>query len=117
MKVFLFGPKRDEKWRRLHNEELHSLYHSSNIVRVIKSRRLRLAEHVAKMEEGRSDLKILTGKSTGKRPLERPRHRWEDNIRMDLEEIGFNAGNWVDSAQDRNYWRALVNATLNLRVP
>ena len=60
---------------------------------------------------------ILTGKPTGKRPLVRPRRRWEDNIRMDLEEIGINAGNWVDSAQDRNYWRALVNAALNLRVP
>ena len=69
------------------------------------------------MEEGRSSLKILTGKPTGKRPLKRPRRRWEDNIRMDLEEIGINAENLVDSAQDRNYWRALVNATLKLRVP
>ena len=60
---------------------------------------------------------MLTGKPTGKRPLGRPRHRWEDNIRMDLEEIGINVGNWVDSAQDRNYWRALVNAALDLRVP
>ena len=65
----------------------------------------------------RSAFKILTGKPTGKRPLGRPRRRWEDNIRMNLEEIGINAGNWVVSAQDRNYWRALVNATLNLRVP
>ena len=62
-------------------------------------------------------IKILTGKPTGKRPLGRPRNRWEDNIRMDLEDIGINAGNWVDSAQDRDYWRALVNAALNLRVP
>ena len=69
------------------------------------------------MEEGRSALKILTGKPTGKRPLERPRRRWQGNIRMDLEEIGINAGNWVDSAQDRGYWKALVNAVLNLRVP
>ena len=69
------------------------------------------------LEEGRSAFKILTGKPTGKRPLGRPKHRWEDNIRMDLEEIGINAGNWVDSAQSRNYWRALVNAGLNLRVP
>ena len=68
------------------------------------------------MEKGRSAFKILTGKPTGKRPLERPRRRWEDSIRMDLEEIGINAGNWVDSAQNRNYWRALVNAALNLRV-
>ena len=61
--------------------------------------------------------KILTGKPTGKRPLGRSRHRWEDNIRMDVEEIGINAGNWVHSAQDRDYWRALVNVALNLRVP
>ena len=69
------------------------------------------------MEEDRSAFKILTGKPTGKRPLGRPRRRWEDNIRMDLEEIVINAGNWVDLARDRNYWRALVNAALNLRVP
>ena len=68
------------------------------------------------MEECRSAFKILAGKPAGKRPLERPRRRREDNIRMDLEEIGINAGNWVDSAQDRDYWRALVNAALNLRV-
>ena len=60
---------------------------------------------------------MLTGKPTGKRPLGRPRRRWEYNIRIDLEEIGINAGNWVNSAQDRDYWRALVNAALNLRVP
>ena len=83
---------------------------------VIKSRRLRWAGHVARMEEGRSTFKILTGKPTGKRPLGKPRRRWEDNIRMDLEEIGINTGNWVDSAQDRNYSRALVNAALDLRV-
>ena len=69
------------------------------------------------MEEGRSDFKILTGKPTGKIPLGRPRRIWEDNIRMDLEEIGISADNWVDSAQDGNYWRALVNAALNRRVP
>ena len=69
------------------------------------------------MEEDNSALKILTGKPTGKRPLGRPRRRWEDNFRMDLEEIVINGGNWVDSAEDRNYWRALVNAALNLRVP
>ena len=79
----------------------------------IKSRRLRWAGHVARMEEGRSAFKILTGKPTGKRLLGKPRRRWEDNIRMDLEEIGVSAGNWVDTAQDRNYWRALVN----LRCP
>ena len=82
--------------------------HSPNIVRVIKSKRLRWAGHVARMEEGRSAFKILTGN---------PRRRWEYNIRMDLEEIGINEGNWVDLAQGRDYWRALVNAALNLRVP
>ena len=84
---------------------------------MIKSRRLRWAGHVARMEESRSAFKILTGKPTGKRPLGRSRRIWEDNIRMDLEEIGINAGNRVDSAQNSNYWRALVNAALNLRVP
>ena len=81
---------------------------------MIKYRRLRWAGHVARMEEGRSALKILTGKPTVKRPLGRPRRRWEDNIRMDLEEIGINAANWVDSTEDRNYWRALVNKALEL---
>ena len=95
----------------------HSLYRSPNIVRVIKSRTLGWAGHVARMEEGTSAFKILTGKPTGKRSLGKPRLRQEDNIRKDIEEIGINAGNWVDSAQDRNYWRALVNAALNLRVP
>ena len=93
------------------------MYRSHNKARVIKSRRLRWAGHVVRMEEGRSAFKILTRKPTGKRPLGRPRRRWEDNIRMDLEEIGINVGNCVDSAQDRNYWRALVNAALNLLVP
>ena len=69
------------------------------------------------MEEGRSAFKILTGKPTGKRPLGRPRRRWEDNIRMNFEEICINAGNWVDSAEDMDCWIALVNAALNLRVP
>ena len=77
---------------------------------------MRWAGHVARMEEGRSDFKILTGEPTRKRPLGMPWRRWEDNIRMDLEEIGINAGNWVDSAQDRDYWSALVNAALNLPV-
>ena len=93
------------------------MYPSSNIARVIKSRRLRWAEHVARMEESKSAFKILTGKLTGKIPLGRPRRSWEDNIRMDLEDICISAGNWVDSAQDRNYWRPLVNVTLKLRVP
>ena len=118
MMCFKFEPKRDEngEWRRLHNEELHSLYRSPNIVRVIKSRRLRWAGHVARMEAGMSSFIILTGKPTRKRPLGRPKRRW-DNIRIDLEEIDNNAGNWVDSAQYRDYWRALVNAALKLQIP
>ena len=83
---------------------------------MIKSRRLRWAGHVARLEGG-SAFKILTVKPTGKRPLGRPRRRWEVNIRMDFEEMGINAGNWVDSAQDGDCWRALVNVALNLRVP
>ena len=93
------------------------MYLSPNIVRVIKSRRLRWADNVARKEEGRSLFKMLVGKPIGNWSLGSPRRRWEKNIRMDLEEIGISAGNWVDSAQDRNYWRALVNAALNLRVP
>ena len=96
-----------------HNEELHTLYRSPNIVREIKSRRLSWAGHVARMEESRSAFKILTGKLTGKTQLGRPRRRWKDNIRMDLKGIGINTRNWVDSAQDR---RALVIAALNLQV-
>jgi hypothetical protein len=88
------------------------LYRSPNIIRVIKSRRLRWTGHVARMEEGRSAFKILTGK----RLLGRPRRRWEDNIRMDLEEICINTKRWVGSAQVRDYWRALVNAPLKLWV-
>ena len=93
------------------------MYRSPNTVRVIKSRRLRMAVHVARMGESSSAFKMLTGKPTGKRPLGRPRRRWEDNIRMDLEEIGIKAGNWIDTDQDRNNWRTLVNSALNLRVP
>ena len=111
----IFGPNSDVngEWRRLHNEELHSLYRSPNIVRVIKSRRLKWARHVARMEEDRSTFKILKGTPAGKRP----RRRCEDNIRMDLKEIRINTMNWVDAAQDRDYWCALVNAVLILWVP
>ena len=84
---------------------------------MIKTRRLRCSGHVARMEERRSAFKILTGKPSGKRPLGRPRRRWEDNTRMDLEDIGINVGSWADSAQDGDYWKALVNVALNLQVP
>ena len=93
------------------------MYRSPNIVRVIKSRRLRWARHVARIEEGRSAFKILTGKPAGMRSLERPIRKWENNIRIKLKEISINTRNWVDAAQDSDYWRALVNAALNFRVP
>ena len=84
---------------------------------MIKSRRLRWAGHVARMEDGRSSFKILAGKTTIKSPLGSPRRRWEDNIRINLKEICINTRNWVNSSQDRDYWRAFVNAALNLRFP
>ena len=98
----IFGPKKDEngEWRRLHNEELHNLYLSLNIDRMIKSRRLRWADHVTRMEEGRSAFKILIDTPAGKRPLGRPTGRWLDNIKMNIKEIGINTRNWVDPAQD-----------------
>jgi hypothetical protein len=91
----IFGPKREEdgSWRKLHNDELHSLYSSPNIVRVIKSRRIRWAGHVARMGEGRSVYRVSVGRPEGKRPLGRPRRRWEDNIKMDLREIGIDGSN------------------------
>ena len=93
------------------------MYRSPNIVRVIKARILRWAGHVARMEEGMSTIKILTHTPTGKRSLGMPNLRWEDNIRMDLKEMGINTRNWVDSAHNRDYWRVFVNAALNLWVP
>ena len=84
---------------------------------MIQSRRLTWAGHIARMEEGRSAFKLLSGKPTGKIPLGSPRHRWEDTIRMDLKEISINTRNWVASAKDRDYWRAFVNAALKIRVP
>ena len=107
----------DGEWRRLHIEELNNVYRSLNIVRVIKSGRLRWAGHVARMEEGGTAFNLLTGKPTGKRHLGRPRRRRKDNIRMDLKEIDINTRNWVDSAQDKDYWRVLAIAAFHLRVP
>jgi len=116
----IFGPKRDEvtgEWRKLQNEELNDLYSSQNIVRMIKSRRMRLAVHVARMGKERGVYRGLVGKLGGKRPLGIPRRRWEDNIKMDLQEVGCLGMDWLDLAQDRDRWRALVNAVMNLRVP
>jgi hypothetical protein len=101
----------------LHNEELHNLYSSPSIIRMIKSRRMRWAGHVARMGEKRNAYRVLVGNPEGKRPLERPRRRWVDNIKMDLREIGWDDGDWIDLAQDRDQWRALMNAVMNLRVP
>jgi hypothetical protein len=114
----IFGPKREEdgSWRKLHNDELHSLYSSPNIVRVIKSR-IRWARHVARMGEGRGVYRVLVGMPEGKRPLGRPRRRWEDNIKMDLREIGIDGANWTQLAQDTVQWRACVNTEMKLRVP
>ena len=94
-----------------------NLYSSPNIVRVIKSRRMRWAGHVARMGEGRGVYRVFVGKPEGRRPLGRPRRRWEDNIRMDLREVGCGCVEWMELPQDRNRWRAFVSAVMNLRVP
>jgi hypothetical protein len=99
------------------NDELHGLYSSSNIVRVIKSRKMRWAGHVARVGEGRGVYRILIGRPKGKRPLGRPRCMWEDNIKLDLWEIGIDGANWIWLAQDRAWWQAFVNTIMNLRIP
>jgi hypothetical protein len=104
-------------WRKLHNEELHNLYSSPSVIRIIKSRRMRWAGHVARIREKRNVYRLLAGKPEGKRPLGRPRRRWIDNIKVDLFEIGFSVVDWIGLAQDRYSCRALVNAVMNLRVP
>jgi hypothetical protein len=109
----IFGPKRDEvigEWRKLHNEELHDVYSSTSIIRIMKSRRIKWAGHVARM--GERGMCIGCGKPEGRRPLGRPRRSWVDNIRMDLVEV-----DWIGLAQDRDRWRALVNSVLKLGVP
>jgi hypothetical protein len=116
----IFGPKRGEvtvEWRRLHNKGLYALYSSPNIIRVMKSRRLRWAGHVARMGARRGANRALEDKHEGRRPLGRPRRRWEDNIKMDLREVGWGGINWINLAQDRDRWRGDVNTVMNLRVP
>jgi hypothetical protein len=108
----IFGPKRDEvtgDWRKLHNEELHNLYSSPSIIRVIKSRRMKWAGHVTRMGEKRNACRILVGKPEGKRPLGRPRLRWVNNIKMDFREIVWNGVDRIYMAQDRDQCSGLVN--------
>ncbi|KAJ4447220.1 hypothetical protein ANN_09222 [Periplaneta americana] len=115
----IFGAKRDEvagEWRKLHNVELHALYSSPDIIRNIKSRRLRWAGHVTRMDESRNAYRVLVGRPEGKSPLGRPRLRWEDNIKMDLMEVGYDDSDWINLAQDREQWRAYVRVAMNLRL-
>jgi hypothetical protein len=105
-----------EGWRELHNEELHNVYCSPSIVRIIKPRRMRWVGHVARMGEKRNAYRILVANPKENRSLGRPRRRWEDNIKMNLRAIGWNGMDWIDLAQDRDQWRALVNTAMNLRV-
>jgi len=117
--LIIFGPRMDEvtgEWKKLHNEELNDLYSSPNTVRVMKSRRMRWVGHLARLGERRGLYRVLVGKPEGKRSLGRTRHRWEDNIKMDLQEVGCGRMDWIELAQDRDRWRALVIAVMYLRV-
>ena len=116
----VFGPKRDEvtgEWRKLHNEELNDLYSLPNIVRVVKSRRIRRTGHVACMGSDSFVHTVLVVKPEGKRPLGRPRRRWEDNIKMVLQEVGGGRGDWMELGENRDGWRALVGTVRNFRGP
>ncbi|KAJ4439483.1 hypothetical protein ANN_07607, partial [Periplaneta americana] len=113
----IFGAKRDEvtgEWRKLYNTELCALYSAPDIIRNIKSRRLRWAGHVARMGEPRNAYRVLVGRPEGKRPLGRPRRRWEDNIKVDLRGVGYDDRKWINLAQNRGQWRAYVRAAVNL---
>jgi hypothetical protein len=115
----VFGPQRDElmaEWRMLHSGELHNLYSFPNIIRQIKSRRMRWAGHMVCMGEGRKAYKVFVGKSEGKRALRRSRHRWKNGIKIALREIGWGGRDveWIHPAQDRDCWWALVNTVMNL---
>jgi hypothetical protein len=115
----IFGSKRDEvtgEWRKLHNEELHNLYSSPYIIMQIKSREMRWAGHVTRMGEETKMCKVFMGEPKGKRPLGRRKRRWDDGIRMDLREMGWGGMDWMRLAQDRDRWRAVVNAVMNLWV-
>ena len=115
----VFGAKKYEvtgECRKLHNEELSDLYSLPNIVRVVKSRRMKWAGHVARMGEGRGVYRVLVRKSEGKRPLGRPRRRWEDNIKTELQEVGRGFGDWMELAQDGEWCRTLVSTVMNFRV-
>jgi hypothetical protein len=116
----IFGPRRDEvtgEWRKLRNEELHDLYSSPSIIRIMKQKRTRWAGHIARMEEKKNTYRLLVGKPVGKMLLRKPRRRWVDNIRMDLVEVGWGDMDWIGLAQDRDRWIALLNSVLNLRIP
>jgi len=116
----IFGTRKDEvtgEWRKLHNEELNDLYSLPSIVRVIKSSRMRWTGHVARMGERRGVYGVLVGKPEGKIPLGRSRRRWEDDIKMDLKEVGCGGMDWIELVLDKGRWRAVVTAVMNLRVP